>query len=72
MFEYIKTIEDIIKEGIEKGELIEGDPEIIASGIFGLTCSSLIYKLKTNREIEVQKLYHELEKSILQGLKKFS
>ena len=72
VFEYIKTIEDIIKEGIEKGELIEGDPEIIASGIFGLTCSSLIYKLKTNREIEVQKLYHELEKSILQAVKKFS
>ena len=70
VFEYIKTIEKIVKEGIEKGEILDGDPEIIASGIFGLTCSSLIYKLKTQKEIEISKVYHEFEKSILEGLKK--
>lgn len=70
VFEYIRTIEEIVREGIEKGEILDGDPEIIASGIFGLTCSSLIYKLKTKKEIEIAKVYHEFEKSILDGLKK--
>lgn len=70
VFEYIKTVEQIIKEGIEKEEIIEGDPEVIASEIFGLTCSCLIYKLKTNAEIDIQKIYMECEKSVIKGLKK--
>lgn len=31
VFEYVTMIEDIIKEGIQKGELIEGDSSIMAS-----------------------------------------
>ena len=31
VIEYIKTVEEIVKEGMQKGEIIEGDPEIIAS-----------------------------------------
>ena len=31
VFEYVKTIENIVKEGIQKGEIVEGDPEAIAS-----------------------------------------
>ena len=31
VFEYITMLEDIIKEGIQKGELIEGDSSVIAS-----------------------------------------
>ena len=69
MFDYIQTIEKIVQEGIEKGEIMQGDPEIMASGVFGLTCSSLIYKLKTKQEIEISKLYREFEKSILEGLR---
>lgn len=34
VFEYINMIEDIIKEGIEKQELIEGDSSVIASRNF--------------------------------------
>ena len=57
VFEYIKIIEDIVKEGIENGEFYEGDVEAIASGIFGVTCSSLIYRLKKNREVDVDRVY---------------
>lgn len=70
VFEYVKTIEQIIKSGIEKGEIVKGDPEVIASGIFGLTCSCLIYKLKTNENIDIQKVYMEFENSVIRGLKK--
>lgn len=34
VIEYIKTIEDLVEEGIQKGEIIEGDSEIIASRNF--------------------------------------
>lgn len=68
IIEYIKTIQHIVKEGIEKQEIIEGDPEVIASGIFGLTCSSLIYKLKIKDEIDIVKLYKEFDHSIVNGL----
>lgn len=68
VIEYVKTIEDILKEGMAKGEIIEGDPDVMASGIFGLTCSSLVYKLRIKNEIDISKLYKEFDKSILQNL----
>lgn len=67
VFEYVRTIEKIIEEGIEKKEIISGDPEVMASGIFGLTCSCLIYKLKTEKSIDIQKMYNEFENSIIKG-----
>ncbi len=46
IFEYIQEIEQIVKEGIQKGEIVDTDPNVVASGIFGFTCSSLIYEKK--------------------------
>ena len=46
VFQYIKIIEEIVNEGIENGEFYDGDVEAIASGIFGVTCSSLTYQSK--------------------------
>ena len=34
VFEYINMIEDIIKEGMQKGELLQGDSSVIASRNF--------------------------------------
>ena len=68
VFEYIEMIEEIVKEGIEKGEIRKANPTVIASRIFGLTCSSLIYKLKTNEEIDIKKLYSEYENLLFSGL----
>ena len=70
MFEYIKILESIIKEGIEKGEIIEGNPEALASGIFGFTCSGLIYKLKNENELDIQTIYKEFSNYAINGLKK--
>lgn len=68
VLEYIKTIEEILKVGMEKGEIISGDPSIIASGIFSLTYSTLIYKIKTEKELDIPTLYRQLDNSILRGL----
>ena len=70
IFEYITMIENIVKEGIEKGELSKGDPNVIASGIFGIACSSLIYKMRIDKKIEIEKLYHEIDSIYIKKLKK--
>ena len=72
VFEYIKIIEKIIKEGMENGEFYEGDVEAIASGVFGVTCSSLIYRLKKNREVDIQKVYDGFIDTVVRGISKDS
>ncbi len=71
VFEYIKTIEDIIKDGIKKSEITNRDSEVLASEIFALTCTSLIYKIKTKQEIDIKKIYAELEDTVINGIKYF-
>jgi len=70
VYRYIHTIEEIVEEGMKKGELLEANPNVIASGIFGFVCSSLIYKLRREKNIEVIELYKEIEKSFIRKLKK--
>ena len=69
VFDYIGKIEEIVKEGIAAKEIIDGDPYVIASGIFGFTSSSLIYKLRTNKTINVKELYKEIDKTFINQLK---
>ena len=69
VFEYIQMIQEIVEEGMKKGEIIEADPNVIASGIFGFVCSSLIYKLRREKSIELLELYKEIEKSFILKLK---
>ena len=66
---YVNKIETIVKEGIEKGEIKEGNPKAIASEIYGLICSSLVYKARNQEEIDVIKLYKEFENTVIEGLK---
>ena len=68
VFEYIQMIEEIVKEGIQKKEIIDKDADIIASGIFGFTCSSFIYKMK-HEEVDVQKLFEEIDNLYLKKLR---
>lgn len=68
VFEYIQMIEKIVKEGIAKKEIVNKDADVIASGIFGFTCSSFIYKMK-HEEVDVQKLFNEIDCLFLKKLK---
>lgn len=70
VFEYIKMIEDIVREGIEKGEFYDGDVEAIASGVFGVTCSSLIYRLKKNRTVDIKNVYNGFINTVVRGISK--
>ncbi|MGN1301924.1 MAG: TetR/AcrR family transcriptional regulator [Clostridia bacterium] len=70
VFEYIKIIEKIIKEGIENNEFYDGNVEAIASGVVGVTASSLIYRLKKNREVDVQSVYEGFINTVVRGISK--
>lgn len=70
VFKYIQMIQEIVEEGMKKGEIVEADPNVIASGIFGFVCSSLIYKLRREENIEVPVLFKEIDKSFIKKLAK--
>ena len=69
IYDYIDKIENIVKEGIEKKEIKEGDPKVIASEIYGLICSALVYKLRNEKEFDIMHLYKEFENTVIEGLK---
>ena len=62
-------IEQIVKEGIERGEVKKGNPQVIASEIYGVIGSSLVYKIRSQEEIDIMKLYKEFETTIIEGLR---
>lgn len=70
VFEYLNIVEKIVREGIEKGEIIDRNPEVIASEIFSLTSSCLIYKLKTEKNLDIQSMYKEIENIAISGIMK--
>ncbi len=69
ILEYVKKIEDIIEKGIKKGEIKQGNPQAIASEIYGLICSCLVYKTRSKKELNVMEMYKEFENTIIEGLK---
>ena len=69
VYEYIEQIEEIVKEGINKGEIKQGDPKAIASEIYGLICSTLVYKLRNQDNFDISKIYKEFERTVIEGLK---
>lgn len=72
VFEFIKIIEKIVQEGIINGEFYESDVEATASGIFGITCSSLLYRLKRNRDVDEGKVYKGFVENVTRALRKKS
>jgi len=69
VYNYINQIEEIITEGIKKEQIKKGDPKQIAAEIYGLICSTLVYKMKEKEKFNINELYHQFEDSIVKGLK---
>ena len=69
VFEYIGKIENIVKEGMEAGQIKKGNPQAIASEIYGLICSSLVYKTRSEEELNTMKLFKEFENTVIEGLR---
>ncbi len=70
IYNYIDKIEETVKIGISKGQIKEGDSKIIASEIYGLICSTLVYKMREREKFSVTDMYGVFESTIIKGLKK--
>ncbi|MGN1298936.1 MAG: TetR/AcrR family transcriptional regulator [Candidatus Scatovivens sp.] len=70
VFEYINIIEKIIEEGIKNREFYEGNVQALASGIFGITYSSLLYRLKMNRQVNIDDVYNGFIDTVIRGISK--
>ena len=68
VFEYIEMIQEIVDKGIKKGEIINTDAGVLAASIFSFVCSSLIYKIRMDKDIEIMELYKEIEKTFIKKL----
>ena len=69
ILEYVSKIESIVEEGIKQKQIKKGNPQAIASEIYGLICSSLVYKKRSKEPIDITILFKEFENTIIEGLK---
>lgn len=69
IYEYINKIEQIVDQGIKEGQIKAGDSKAIASEIYALICSSLVYKLRNQDTFDVMTLFREFETTVIEGLK---
>ncbi len=65
--EYLEIVKSIIKEGIEKKEIIDIDENITATETLSIACTCLYYK-KT-AEIDIEKMYRTIEKNFITPLR---
>ena len=68
--DYIETIQKVIQEGIDEGVFYDGDAEGIACGIFGVTFSSLLFRLKKDRKITVEQIYKGYVETVVRGIQR--
>ena len=69
VYEYIDKIEKIVEQGIKAGQIKNGNARVIASEIYGLIASTLVYKMKNQENIEIIKLYKEFESTVIEGIR---
>jgi len=65
---YIELIQKIIQDGIDDGDFYEGDAEAMAYGVFGVTFSSLLYRLKKDRNVSVEEIYKGYVETVVRGI----
>lgn len=69
VYEYINKIEKIVEDGMKSGQIKKGNSKVIASEIYALIASTLVYKMENQENIDIIKLYKEFENTIIEGIK---
>lgn len=69
IYEYINKIEETVTEGMNIGQIKKGDSKIIATEIYGLICSTLVYKMKEKEDFDVMKIYNQYQETLVRGLR---
>ena len=69
IYEYTDKIEEIVKQGMSLGQIKGDDAKIIATEIYGLICSTLMYKMREREKFDITDMYNAYESTIIKGLK---
>lgn len=69
IYEYIRKIEEVVKQGMQAKQIKQGEAKIYASEIYGLIASCLVYKLREKENFDVKEVYKEFEETVIKGLK---
>ena len=67
---YLEEIKKVIQEGIKEGIFYDGDVEGIAIGIFGVSFSSLLYRMKKKEELKPEQIYKSYIEIVIRGITK--
>ena len=65
---YVEMVQNVVQEGMDSGYFHSGDAEGIACGIIGVTFSSLLYRLKRNRNLSVDDIYNGYVETVIRGM----
>ena len=69
IYEYISKIEKIVEDGMQVGQIKKGNSNVIASEIYALIASTLVYKMKSDDSVDHIKLYKQFENTIVEGIR---
>ncbi|QSZ27793.1 TetR/AcrR family transcriptional regulator [Aceticella autotrophica] len=68
LYDYLKIIEDIIKEGISEKLIVECDEKIVSSVFFGMISSILVLKLRNKENFDPGYIADNILKYTLNGI----
>lgn len=69
IYEYTDKIEEFVRQGMKLGQIKGDDAKIIATEIYGLICSTLMYKMREREKFDITDMYNAYESTIIKGLK---
>ena len=67
-YEYIQRIKEVIDEGIKQGVFFTNDSEGIATGVFGINFTSILYRLNNGEDISPEKIYGSYAEALIRGI----
>ena len=69
MRDFISIIENVVSEGIQNGELKNLDANVVATNIFGVMCTGMLYKMNSENKIDIEETCDKFFKTIVDGIK---
>ena len=69
MRDFIAIIEEVVREGMQSGEIRKGDANVMATHIFGIMCTGMLYKMNAKEVIDIDETSEKFFNVIVEGIK---
>ena len=66
--EFCKKVEEVLKEGVEKGEFKECDTEKMSYFIFGSAYSAALYRLQKDKNVSSSEIFDSCVDTLIRGV----